>query len=282
MIGLIDVGGGMRDIYGAGVTDCFCDNGIKFDLCIGVSAGSANVASFLAKQKGRNYRYFASYASRKDYMSAANMMKKGSYIDLDYVYSVLSNEDGEDPIDFDALSVSETGFLTVATNARTGEAAYFDKSHITRNDLWVLKASSAIPLVCKPHKHGEELYFDGGVADPIPIEKAFEMGCDKVVVVIPRPPKEKTREPETMMKLLMKRYPAVLDKMLHRPEIYNKKLKLVYECVENGSVILIAPDSDKGLNMITRDEAKLDAYYKKGYADALKAIPEIKQAIEMP
>ena len=45
MTGLIDVGGGMRDIYGAGVLDCFIDNNITFDVCIGVSAGSATITA---------------------------------------------------------------------------------------------------------------------------------------------------------------------------------------------------------------------------------------------
>ena len=50
LIGVIDVGGGLRGIYGAGVFDFCLDNNINFDYGIGVSAGSANIASILAKQ----------------------------------------------------------------------------------------------------------------------------------------------------------------------------------------------------------------------------------------
>ena len=50
MVGIIDVGGGLRDIYGAGVFDRLLDDGVQLDYCLGVSAGSANVASYLAKQ----------------------------------------------------------------------------------------------------------------------------------------------------------------------------------------------------------------------------------------
>ena len=49
MVGVIDVGGGLRGIYGAGVFDRCLDDGVQFDCCIGVSAGSANLASFIAK-----------------------------------------------------------------------------------------------------------------------------------------------------------------------------------------------------------------------------------------
>ncbi|WP_242833217.1 patatin-like phospholipase family protein [Clostridium saudiense] len=87
MIGVIDVGGGLRGIYGAGVFDFCLDNNINFDYGIGVSAGSANIASFLGKQKGRNLKFYSEYIFRKEYMSFHNLFRNGSYIDLDYVYS---------------------------------------------------------------------------------------------------------------------------------------------------------------------------------------------------
>lgn len=44
--GLIVEGGGMKCAYSAGILDAFIDENITFDYAIGVSAGSANVASF--------------------------------------------------------------------------------------------------------------------------------------------------------------------------------------------------------------------------------------------
>lgn len=60
-IGLIDVGGGLRGAFGAGVLDYCLDQNIVFDYVIGVSAGVANVASFLAGQRGRNYEFYTNY-----------------------------------------------------------------------------------------------------------------------------------------------------------------------------------------------------------------------------
>ena len=42
---MIDVGGGFRAIYGAGVMDRMLEDGIHVDHCYGVSAGSANMVS---------------------------------------------------------------------------------------------------------------------------------------------------------------------------------------------------------------------------------------------
>lgn len=41
-IGVVDVGGGLRGIYAVGVPDYCMEHGIRFDLGIGVSTGSAN------------------------------------------------------------------------------------------------------------------------------------------------------------------------------------------------------------------------------------------------
>ena len=87
---LIDVGGGLRGVYAAGVLDYCLDEKIAFDLCIGISAGSANVAAYLAGQRGRNYRYYTQYPFRKEYMSLQNFRRKKSYLDLEYIYGTLS------------------------------------------------------------------------------------------------------------------------------------------------------------------------------------------------
>ena len=87
--GVVDVGGGLRGIYAAGILDYCMDCNIKFDLGIGVSAGSANIASYVAGQRGRNYKFYADYAFRKQYMSVRNFILKKSYVDMDYVYGTL-------------------------------------------------------------------------------------------------------------------------------------------------------------------------------------------------
>ena len=44
-VAVIDVGGGQRGIYGAGVFDTCLDDNVRFDMTYGISAGSANVTS---------------------------------------------------------------------------------------------------------------------------------------------------------------------------------------------------------------------------------------------
>jgi predicted patatin/cPLA2 family phospholipase len=65
--GLVLEGGGMKCAYGAGILDCFLEAGIEFDYAIGVSAGSGNGMSYLAKQHGRNLRFYTEHTSDPRY-----------------------------------------------------------------------------------------------------------------------------------------------------------------------------------------------------------------------
>ena len=73
----------------------------------------------------------------------------------------------------------------VATNLVTLERKVFSSGEVAL----AVQASSAIPGICEPVRIGDETYFDGGVADPLPVDVAREMGVDCVIAVnvIPTP-----------------------------------------------------------------------------------------------
>lgn len=184
---VVDVGGGMRGIYAAGVLDYCLDQGITFDLGIGVSAGSANISSFVAGQRGRNYPFYTDYPHRKEYMGLHELVRDRAYLNLDYVFGTLSNSGGENPLDYPAFVKNPMEFMAVATNAQTGAAVYLTKQDVHQDDYGVLKASSAIPFVCKPYRiRGIDCY-DGALSDTVPIQKAFDLGCDRVVLLLTKP-----------------------------------------------------------------------------------------------
>ena len=272
MIGVIDVGGGMRAAYGAGVFDWCMDNGIKFDYCVGISAGSANVVSYLAGQRGRNYVFYTEYDMRDECMSFKNFVKTRNFVDLEYAYGKLSNEGGEYPLDFKAASDNPAVFKIVATNALTGKPHYFDKSDMTQNDYGAIKASSCVPAVNQPYYVGGIPYYDGGMSDPIPVEKCFEAGCDKVVLILTRP-KDYERDPDAAKdklaaKMIEGKYPEAARAMSKRAIIYNTELWLAKKYEQQGKVLIVAPDDIGGMKTLKRDRDAIDQLYHKGYADA--------------
>lgn len=273
MIGCVDVGGGLRDIYGAGVFDYLLDEQIYFDYCVGVSAGSANCASYAARQRGRNKPFYLDYTLRKEAMSPDNFVKTGSYLDLDYIYGELCAENGESPLDYQTLKNSSTELVVVATNAQTGRARYFNK----RDDMWqddyrIIMASSCLPLVCKPVQVYSTEYFDGGISDPIPIQKALDRGCEKIVLILTKPldATARTLRNEMASKLLRAKYPAVSAAVEKMAEKYADSLQQALELQEQGKLLIIAPDDIFGMKTLTKDTVKLTALYEKGYNDAQK------------
>ena len=187
MIGVIDVGGGNRGAFGAGVLDYCLDKGIQFDYCIGVSAGSANCVSYIAGQKGRNLRFYTNYNISKDAISIRNRLKYHSMLNLDYIFRTVSNEDGEDPLNYDAFVRSGQALRIVATDAETGRPVFFDKNDVERNNYRTLCASCNLPVVNRAYQLKGKAYYDGGLSDPIPVDRALRDGCDKVVVILTLP-----------------------------------------------------------------------------------------------
>lgn len=269
---VIDVGGGIRGVFGAGVLDRCIELSVDFDECIGVSAGSANVISYIAGQRGRNYLFYHEYPFRKEYMSLTNLMKNGSYLALDYIYSELSNAGCENPLDYDAVMRSKKGFTAVCTSADSGKAKYFRKDALLQNDYSILKASCCIPIVCKPQKVGDGLYFDGGISDPVPIEYAIELGCDKIVLILTRPvDAEISFNMESVSSRMMKKtYPALAYSLLERGEKYKNGIELAEKMQDESKLLIVAPKNTHGMNTLTKDKAAINDMYFDGIKSAEK------------
>ena len=271
-IGVVDVGGGFRGIYAVGILDYCLDKNIKFDLGIGVSAGSANLISYAAGQRGRNHRFYTEYAFRKQYMSMGNFIFKKSYVDMDYVYGTLSNADGEYPLDYQAFRDNSMEFYVVATDVETGQAKYFDKGDVRQDDYNIMKASSAIPVVCKPYSVQGRAYYDGALGDPVPVNKAFELGCDRVVVILTRPEHQlrNSKQDEKYASRIRRKYPNAAEKLCQRAQRYNESVVQAQEYAKQGKVLIVAPDDTCGVSTLSRKRTALQQLYEKGYKDGQK------------
>lgn len=269
-IGLVDVGGGMRGTYAVGILDYCLEKDINFDLCIGVSAGSNNLISFLSKQKGRNYRYYFDYAFRKEYSGLYSFRKTKSYLNLNYIYGTLANSGGEDPLDYDALMKNPAEFIVVAEECVSGKTKYFTKKDIKQDDYRVLSASCNIPVINRPVEINGITYFDGGFADPIPIKKAFEEGCDKVVLILTRL-RDVPRSPKRdgiFAKFLRLKYPNAAEGLRNRAKNYNEALEYA-KCLEKeGKVLILSPKDVYGLDTLTRNKESMQKLYEDGKKDA--------------
>lgn len=269
---VVDVGGGMRGIYAAGVLDYCMDRGITFDLGIGVSAGSANIASFIARQRGRNYPFYTDYPHRREYMGLHNLLHDHAYLNLDYVYGSLSRAEGENPLDYSAMLENPMEFIAVATNAETGEAVYFTKTDMHQDDYGVLEASCSIPFVCQPYRIKGVDCYDGALSDTVPIQKAFDAGCEKVILLLTKPQGvlRTSQNDKYLARLIQKKYPISAQQLRDRAKRYNSGLALAKQYEAEGRLCIIAPDDTCGVDTLTKDREASHSLYEKGYADGAK------------
>lgn len=279
-VGLIVEGGGMRGIYGCGVLDAFLENDIRFPYGIGVSAGAANLASFVAEQEGRNYRFYTDYAFDERYMSFKNFVTTGSFFGMDYIYSELTET--VDPINFERLINTEMEYYVVAVDAVTSKPVYFNKEDVRKHRGDVFKASSAVPAMCKPIEIDGKQYFDGGVADSIPLKRALSDGCDKVVAVLTRP-RGYVKKPEmgkTIYSEFLKDYPTIVKAMNVRHYVYNATLKNLYTLEKEGKAFLFCPEKTERVTIISRNKDDLNALYNEGKEYAEMQMEQLKKFME--
>lgn len=266
MLGIIDVGGGMRDAFGAGVVDYCLDRDLYFDYCLGVSAGASNLISYLSKQRGRSKKFYLDYAFRDEYMGLKHYRENGNFLNLHYIYGTLTHEGGEYPLDYPAVERSAQAFIAVATDADTGRATYFTKDDLGQNHYAPLAASACVPVVNKPLPIGDRRYVDGGLSDPIPIEKARADGVDRAVIFLTRPKDyfRKTRKDLYLAFKLRKTYPQLARVFLKRSEIYNRQLRQIL-AEEPEKTLVIAPESTLHMKTLKLDKMKMEALYREGY-----------------
>lgn len=274
MVGILDVGGGMRGVYSAGIYDFFLDKDIRFEYCLGVSAGAGNIITYLAGQRDRNKRFYTDYIHRKEYMSLRNLLRRGMYLDLEYVYHTLSSSTGEDPFGYDAFTRSPAQFHVAATNAKTGRPHYFTNRDVKRDDLSILMASCALPVACKPYPVAGQYYFDGGLAEPVPYQKAFDDGCERLVVVLTRP-RDEARAPQGSMgliKAMLRKYPNIRATLEQRHIKYNRAVSELKQLEAEGRVLIVAPKDIAGMKTLTKDIDAIEKLYRYGYEDGPQII----------
>ena len=276
--GFVVEGGGMKCAYSAGILDKFLDDDITFDYGIGVSAGSANGCSFLAGQRGRNLRFYTEHVKRPRYFGPVSFLTSGDFFGIKYIFGKLTESDGIDPLDQEALLLNPAEFVVVATDAETGEPAYFHKEDIPIDDYRIIMASCAIPVVCHPIKVGEKKYFDGGISDAIPVQRALDDGCEKLVVILSKN-RDFVKNPEKHRKIYsaaLRRYPKVIELLDHRHEMYRERQERVLELEKEGKAFVFAPSRHLSMGTYTMDGNVNQRLYDLALRDYEKRKEELK------
>ena len=275
--GIVLEGGALRTIFSSGVTDALLRGGVDFDYLIGVSAGIAYGVSYLSGQFGRNLEILTKYANDKRYMSKRNLLRPGNhcYFGLKFTYDDIPNR--LVPFDYEAFARWPGTAEAVVTDLATGKAVYRE---VPRRDgqFLLLQATCAMPLLFPIYDLDGLKCLDGGAADAIPFRRAFEQGCDRVVVVLTRE-RSYRRQPEKLQPLIdlrYRKYPHFCETMRRRADAYNAGREALFRLEREGKALLLAPEDTRGFSRIERDVDKIRALWQSGYDQATARMEEIR------
>lgn len=271
---LILEGGTFRTIYTSGILDAMLKEDIMMPYILGISAGAINLCSYISKQPERTMRVFTQYRHDKRYIGIQNYFTERSLFGLDFGWNVIPNE--LDLFDWDMFQRYEGQAYAGVTNALTGEVEFMDVQKMDR-ECQLLKATCAIPVLFPEIKINDIPYYDGGLADPIPVQHAIDSGYDRHVIILTRPEgymKHMDSQTRAAMQTMRRKFPKLVDVMLKRVDRYNETVKQCEQLEAEGKAFIFRPPY--AMEGMEKDVFKMRANYRAGLHEATMRMQDLK------
>ncbi len=275
--GLVMEGGAMRGMFTCGILDVLMENDISFDIAVGVSAGATFGCNIKSGQTGRAYRYNRKYCTDKRYHSIRSLLFTGDIYNVKFCYEELPYH--LDKWDIEAFENNPMEFYCVATDIETGGPVYHRCKDGRKEDITWIQASASMPLVSRPVRIDGGVYLDGGISDSIPLKFMEGKGADKILVIETQPI-DYIKSPQQYMwlvRLMLKKYPAMIKCMEERYLMYNEQKRYIREREKEGRAFVIRPDKPLNISAIEKDPAELERVYRLGRAAAEKRLEDLKK-----
>lgn len=278
--GLVLEGGAMRGMFTAGVTDVMMENGMDFDGAIGVSAGAAFGCNYKSKQPGRVIRYNTKFCNDPRFCSFRSLIKTGDMFGADFCYHELPEK--HDIFDNETYKNNPMEFHVVCTDVLTGKAVYQRLDEVNHDVLEWMRASASMPLASRVVEVGGYKLLDGGIADSIPLEYFQSIGYEKNVVILTQPEGYVKKPSKSMgaIKLMLRKYPKLVEALERRPEVYNKQVEYIRNEEKKGNTFVIAPEEKLPIGHIEHNPDNLRAVYNLGRDVAEKRLAELKAFLD--
>ncbi len=273
---LIVEGGGQRGVFSFGITDTFIKRKYDpFDIYIGVSNGVAVLYWYLIRETANNLDKML-YAASGNYFSYKDIFTGKDIFKVHQMYS-----DGEKKFKPNIKKIKNNlngkDFIAVVTDALEANAEY----HSFEENEWLPKmiASGTLPvLVRTPSLINGRRKFDGGIADPLPAEKAYALGAKKIIVIRTYEKKfrRKLKLENYIGALLSRKYPKLRKALLEHDKTYNRALDFINNPPKDCEIIQLCPPEklkskrDSKNIVILKEDYKLGKRVAEDYLERLE------------
>jgi len=177
-------GGGNRGAYEVGMLEALAERGIWPDVVVGTSIGAVNGAALAADPTLDGVHHLAErWEALEDTNPFSVSVWRGTTTAIRSGTHVLAPEPAErfvrDLVGVDTFEELVVPFHCVAACIETSTETWFDRGPL----VGPVMASSALPGVFPPRRVGDRHYFDGGLVNSIPVERAIELGAEELYVL---------------------------------------------------------------------------------------------------
>lgn len=266
-------------MFTAGVLDFFIQRNLYFNNVYGVSAGACHGLSYISRQFDRARRVNVNYVKKPGYSGFSAFFKEGTFFGFDYIFNKIPQKEPIDWYNFFNNQNQDRKFYITVTDAKTGKPEYFSPSTPEEAITW-LRASSSLPIIGKPVKYKGGIWFDGGLSDSIPVNKAESDGNTKHIIILTQP-KDYRKSPlsaaeKKVLKIMYSKYPALISAGENRYKSYNETLEKISRLEAENKAFVYRPSGKIPVGRLTKDRKKLDRLYQEGYQEACSLEQELE------
>ena len=261
---LIVEGGGSRGVFSFGVIDSFIKASYNpFDIHLGVSNGAVVQLWYLLAVSDYNLDKMLFSASR-DYVRYSNLLFNKSIMNFEKLYQ---DANKVFPIDFDRLQDNLAGknFYVVVSDAGSGKPEYIELSK--ENYINEMLATGSLPVLMKNAilLEGKRKY-DGGITDPIPVQKAYEMGAKEIVIIRTYEQAfiRKTKLENYIAAFATRSYPNISKALKENTTTYNSALEFINNPPSDCKILQICPPQRLSTKRATTNVDIMKADYQIG------------------
>ena len=261
---LIIEGGGSRGVFSFGVIDSFIKASYNpFDIHLGVSNGAVVQLWYLLAVSDYNLDKMLFSASR-DYVRYSNLLFNKSIMNFEKLYQ---DANKVFPIDFDRLQDNLAGknFYVVVSDAGSGKPEYIELSK--ENYINEMLATGSLPVLMKNAilLEGKRKY-DGGITDPIPVQKAYEMGAKEIVIIRTYEQAfiRKTKLENYIAAFATRSYPNISKALKENTTTYNSALEFINNPPSDCKILQICPPQRLSTKRATTNVDIMKADYQIG------------------
>ena len=261
---LIIEGGGSRGVFSFGVIDSFIKALYNpFDIHLGVSNGAVVQLWYLLAISDYNLDKMLFSASR-DYVRYSNLLFNKSIMNFEKLYQ---DANKVFPIDFDRLQDNLAGknFYVVVSDAGSGKPEYIELSK--ENYINEMLATGSLPVLMKNAilLDGKRKY-DGGITDPIPVQKAYEMGAKEIVIIRTYEQAfiRKTKLENYIAAFATRSYPNISKALKENTTTYNSALEFINNPPSDCKILQICPPQRLSTKRATTNVNIMKADYQIG------------------